>query len=137
MDELKTKDEWSQLELDVNRSFSAGPLLPVSSDDLGPSEQLYPGRASEVQRMMEAVRDPAKHIVLYGERGIGKTSLSNTFWRSPSAFNRPAFAARVQVYPSDDFSSLWTRALAEFRTVAQRYSREIRFEVGQNFDHIT
>ena len=83
--------------------------------------------------MVHAVRDPAKHILLYGERGLGKTSLANTFWRNASTPDYPILAARVQVNPFDDFSSLWSRALEEFQTVFQHHNSEIR----SNFAHVS
>jgi hypothetical protein len=79
-DEPKTTNDWRQLELDVGRLFSAAPFSPVGSSDHGQRQELYPGRVAETRLMMQAVRDPAKHILLYGERSLGKTSLSNSFW---------------------------------------------------------
>lgn len=125
--------DWVQLELDVGRLFSAAPLSPDGWRDQGHREILYPGRASEVRQMMGAVRDPAKHILLYGERGLGKTSLSNTFWQSSNTLRNPILAARVQANPSDDFSSLWSRALAEFQEVTLRHNATIR----SDFERVT
>ncbi len=129
MDEPRTNDDWLQLKLDVGRLFSAAPL----SQGHGTRENLYTGRASEVRVMMHAVRDPAKHVLLYGERGLGKTSLANAFWRNNNTLTQPLFAARVQVYPFDDFSSLWSRALEEFQaaipqtiTIRRRYPHNSR-----------
>jgi Cdc6-like AAA superfamily ATPase len=133
MDEPKTTNDWRQLELEMGRLFSAAPFSPVGSLDHGPRQELYPGRAVEMHLMMHAVRDPAKHILLYGERSLGKTSLSNTFWRNLSTSGQPVLAARVQAYPFDNFSSLWSRALEEFHTVFRRYNQEI----CSNFAHVS
>jgi hypothetical protein len=131
MDEPKSNNDWLQLEVDVGRLFSGAPLSPIVSRGHGLAKELYPGRASEVSRMMNAVRDPAKHILLYGERGLGKTSLSNTFWRMGSTLAQPILAARVQAYPFDDFSSLWSRALEEFQAVFRNYNTEIRSDFAR------
>jgi len=40
-------------------------------------------------------------------------------------------AARVQVYPFDDFSSLWTRALEEFQTVFRHHNTDLRSNFTQ------
>jgi hypothetical protein len=133
MDEPKTSNDWLQLERDVARLFSAAPLSAVGSLGHGPREELYLGRASEIRQMVYAVRDPAKHILLYGERGLGKTSLANTFWRNSSTPDYPILAARIQVNPFDDFSSLWSRALEEFQTVFKHHNTEIR----SNFAHVS
>src|SRR5271170_7437460 len=100
-DPPKTSIDWVQLELEVRRLFSAAPLSPHGLPGAGHQEILYPGRASEVRLMMSAVHDPAKHILLYGERGLGKTSLSNTFWQSGNTAGNPIVTARVQAEPFD------------------------------------
>jgi Cdc6-like AAA superfamily ATPase len=125
MSEPETDNDWLRLERDVDRLFSAAPLCAVGSLGNGPREELYLGRVAEVRLMVQAVHDPAKHVLLYGERGIGKTSLANTFWRQSNTSNFPILAARLQVNPFDDFSSLWSRALKEFQTVFRHYSAEI------------
>jgi hypothetical protein len=130
MDEPKTNDDWLQLKLDVGRLFSAAPL----SQALRRRENLYTGRTSEVRVMMDAVRDPAKHILLYGERGLGKTSLANTFWMNRDPLRQPLFAARVQVYPSDDFSSLWSRALDEFQAA---FPLSYKRDAPSKFEHVS
>lgn len=133
MNAPKMNINWAELELDVGRLFSAAPLLHERLRDRKHQDSLYPGRASEVRLMMNAVRDPAKHILLYGERGLGKTSLSNTFWQSSDAFLSPVFAARVQADPSDDFSSLWRRALTEVQEATRHHNISIRSDL----EHVT
>ena len=123
MDEPKTEQDWLQLELKVSRLFSAAPLRSL---DERFEEQLYAGRSSEIQRLMDAVRDPAKHILLYGERGVGKTSISNNFWTNYDKLDQPIIAIRIHAYPLDDFSSLWLRVLEELVIVAKLYCNDLR-----------
>jgi hypothetical protein len=129
----KTSIDWVQLELEVGRLFSAAPLSPDGLRGPELREILYPGRASEVRLMMSAVRDPAKHILLYGERGLGKTSLSNTFWQSSNTVRSPILTARVQAEPFDSFSSLWSRALVEFQAATLHYD----VSINSDFEHVT
>jgi hypothetical protein len=130
MNEPKTNKDWLQLELQVARLFSAAPLSPDRSPDNGSEGGLYAGRSFEGHRMIEAVRDPAKHILLYGERGIGKTSTSNNFWTKDQNFSYPVLVVRSQAYPFDDFSSLWRRTLEELQIVAEQYAcKEIRSDL--------
>ena len=133
MDEPKTTKDWHQLELDATRLFSAAPLSPGRSRANGYEESLFAGRGPEAHRLMEAVRDPAKHILLYGERGLGKTSISNNFWINHSRNDQNILVARVQAYPSDDFSSLWLRVLEEFEAVSRQYRQELQAD----FNHVS
>src|SRR3989442_2618329 len=41
------------------------------------SEKLFFGRQAEVQRLLECMTTPGLHALLFGERGVGKSSLAN------------------------------------------------------------
>lgn len=47
------------------------PHRPIQSMDL------FFGRQKEVQKIIEQVNTPGQHSLLYGERGVGKSSLAN------------------------------------------------------------
>ena len=47
------------------------PHTPIRSVDL------FFGRQQEVQRIIEQINTPGQHCLLYGDRGVGKTSLAN------------------------------------------------------------
>lgn len=39
--------------------------------------ELFHGRKSEIQRVTDSLDTPGRHVVLFGDRGVGKTSLAN------------------------------------------------------------
>ena len=41
------------------------------------SAQLLLGRESEIRRLLQHLSTPGQHVLLYGDRGVGKTSLAN------------------------------------------------------------
>ena len=47
------------------------PYKPITSIDR------FAGRAKEVIRLLEYMNSPGQHVLLYGNRGVGKTSLAN------------------------------------------------------------
>lgn len=47
------------------------PHQPINSKDL------FFGRSNEVRSIVEQINTPGQHALLYGERGVGKTSLAN------------------------------------------------------------
>src|SRR5262245_30527889 len=102
MQKPKTQADWDQLEYDITQLFDGAPI---------DEEDLFAGRSNEVRRIIEAVFSKSKHVVLFGEKGVGKTSLSNVFWKRFSNRLRSFVVARVQAGPQDTFSSLWIRAL--------------------------
>lgn len=106
---LQTPEDWIALEWEVTQLFDGA---PIDEDDL------FAGRSAEVLRMLSAVFERSKHVVLYGEKGVGKTSLSNIFWRRHYKTLRSLVVARIQAGPHDTYSSLWIRSLDELRASA-------------------
>ncbi len=47
------------------------PATPIQTDTL------FAGRASQVDKVYTTLLEAGRHAVLYGERGVGKTSLAN------------------------------------------------------------
>lgn len=106
--------DWTALEWDLSSLFSGA---PVNEDDL------FAGRATEVRRILDALFERSRHVVLYGERGVGKTSIANVFWRRFNADLKTVIAARVQADPSDTFASLWNKAIYEIVSVSQQIGK--------------
>ena len=72
---------------------------------------LFSGRAEEIAELYAVVAQPGQHAVVYGERGVGKTSLAVVVAEllRGSGF----LVARATCDSSDDFSTVWRKALSE------------------------
>lgn len=73
---------------------------------------LFAGRFDQIMQMTAALSQPGQHVVLYGERGVGKTSLANVL----TDFVYPAGdhileSARVNCTTQDDFKGIWLKVL--------------------------
>ena len=104
----QTPDEtdWERLSWRVSQVFT--PAIPVGEEDL------FAGRADQVDKAIDAVNQRGQHAVVYGERGVGKTSLANVLSsRLVSYSGEQAIAPRVNCDAADDFSSLWKKVLAK------------------------
>ena len=103
--------EWDDLSLRVSEVFT--PATPVSE------EELFAGRADQVEKAIDTINQRGQHAVVYGERGVGKTSLANVLSsRLVSLSGEKAFAPRVNCDGTDDFSSLWRKVLAKITIMA-------------------
>jgi len=74
---------------------------------------LFRGRKSQVQSVLRAVHQKGQHAILFGERGVGKTSLANvihSFLHDPSA---ATISPRVNCDSMDTFESVWRKAFDE------------------------
>lgn len=105
----KTQDDWFALSFEIRQLFD---VAPIDESDL------FAGRSKEITRILEASLSKSKHVVLFGERGVGKTSLSNIFWKRYGHSLQSFVVGRVQANPSDKFHSIWFRGLDELKANA-------------------
>jgi hypothetical protein len=95
------------------------PRTPITT------KELFAGRWSELTTAADAVKQPGLHVVIYGERGVGKTSLANvvgpTIWATENmevelhADWNYRLVIRGVAYTDDTFSTLWRRIFNEVR----------------------
>ena len=92
------------------RRFAVGqlftPAVPIHD------KTLLAGRVALVNRLIEAISQPGQHAVLFGERGVGKTSLANCLTGFLEGAPTVIVPVRVQCDSADDFNSLWRRVFA-------------------------
>lgn len=91
------------LRFGVDDVFS--PAAPVTRRDL------FAGR-QQLQDLIRAILQEGQHAVLFGERGVGKTSLVSMLGEFMDG--RP-LAIRVSAEPSDHYTTLWQRAAVAVR----------------------
>lgn len=87
---------------EVKMAFS--PTAPIQRRDL------FAGRSTQMVELIDAVDEPGQHVVLYGERGVGKTSIATV---SSQMMQGQYLSIKVNCISGDSFSSIWTRALRE------------------------
>ena len=112
------------------------PATPVSLVDL------FMGRFDQVMECTTALSQPGMHISVYGERGVGKTSLANVLPeivnRAGEIRGRSISGVRVNCDTDDDFASLWSKVFREakkdatYRLPAGVDPEFIRFEVERS-----
>jgi replication-associated recombination protein RarA len=68
-------------KLDISASQTFRPRTPIATRDL------FAGRWGQIKTLADAVSQSGLHVVIYGERGVGKTSLSNVIKPIIQAFD--------------------------------------------------
>jgi hypothetical protein len=87
------------------------PTAPIKSHDL------FAGRKLQVQKVLGAVFQRGEHAILYGERGVGKTSLVNTIFDLLVLMGKSNYqATRVQCANGMNFESIWRGAFRKLIT---------------------
>jgi energy-coupling factor transporter ATP-binding protein EcfA2 len=113
-----TEEDWQTLSFEASQTFS--PSTPLSESDL------FAGRFAQIEKMLEATSERGKHVVLFGERGVGKTSLAKLFSSFFPKTLRHIIAVREQCDPTDDFTSIWTKVF-----------KDIHVRMEENGEHVT
>jgi Cdc6-like AAA superfamily ATPase len=65
----------------------------------------------------EALVEPGQHVVIYGERGVGKTSLA-TVCADVIATASGIYAIKINCQSSDNFDSIWRKVFNEISIVS-------------------
>ncbi len=94
--------DWLTLSIRASQVFS--PAAPIREKDL------FAGRTAQLNRVIDAINQHGQHALIYGERGVGKTSLANVLSDFlESAGRRNIIAPHVNCDTGDDFASVWRK----------------------------
>lgn len=103
------------------------PAAPVARQDL------FSGRADQLSALQETTMQKGQHAVIYGERGVGKTSLAKV--ARETADRDEMFTAHVTCDSADTFSSIWEKVLGEIRFVSSSEGVEIEGRASEYLTH--
>jgi len=95
---------------EINQLFT--PSTPVTV------AELFAGRLNQIFRIVDTIAEPGRHAIVYGERGVGKTSLVQVVpYLVPNKMARIRFC-RVQAFPNSTFHSLFNAVFKKIRITA-------------------
>ena len=107
----------------LNEVFS--PTAPIRRQDL------FFGRINQLNSVCNAINETGQHAILFGERGVGKTSLGNIMATQLTNI----YPVKVTCSRKDDFKSLWQSA---FQKVSlSRTTKGIGFTAEQKTQYST
>src|SRR5260370_21599438 len=98
------------------RIFEVGeiftPSTPIDKMDL------FAGRVKEVERVVDAIIMTGQHVALYGERGVGKTSLASVIHDFLPKVDR-MINVKINCDGDTTFKSLFKNILEEIKLVTK------------------
>jgi Cdc6-like AAA superfamily ATPase len=83
------------------------PSAPITS------QALFAGRTQEINKVVDAVSNAGQHAAIYGDRGVGKTSLAHVLEPKLASLGSRHLFSKVNCDSADDFTSIWKKAAAE------------------------
>ncbi|MBS0161107.1 MAG: orc1/cdc6 family replication initiation protein [Nitrospira sp.] len=116
-------DHSEKLELDLSIGNVFRPSSPI--DEKG----LFAGRSGPIRRVIDAIFQRGQHVIIYGERGVGKTSLANVISEFMEAVGKTIHAPHITCDRTDDFTRLWKKIFGEIQIVKK--TRGLGFMVDE------
>lgn len=107
----------------LNKLYS--PSAPINS------ESLFCGRTDHLIRIHEAVSERGQHVAIFGERGVGKTSLANIVEKQ----YKQAITAKTTCNNESSLAGLW-KSIFKRIPIGYELKRTIGFCSGEESDHI-
>ncbi len=100
--------------MELNNKFELMTKIAASFSPSAPIEgSAFAGRESQITDVMNACAQRGQHVVIFGERGAGKTSLANTLHKMlKTHFVTPA-CGTINCDQTTTFASLWRAMLSE------------------------
>jgi hypothetical protein len=100
------EDDWRVLRDEAIELFTPG--API--DEL----TLFSGRPTQIQRLRDTLLSKGRHAVVFGERGVGKTSLVKIFHLGRNSPQR-IHHIYIQCLKNDSFDSIWRKAFRRIK----------------------
>ena len=97
-----TKSEQDIFITKVSRVYTA---LPITKKDL------FAGRRKQLAEALEAIFNPGQHVIIFGEPGVGKTSLASVVddFAKLEPAQQDILVTKVDCSSADTFDSVWRK----------------------------
>lgn len=118
----KSDTDWENLRMELMGAFSPG--APVEEADL------FSGRTTQIEALKDAVLQRGRHAVLFGERGVGKTSIANVMKLIMTHPTKQVIYVRVNCDPTDTFVSIWKKVFKRMNYEAGTETKKISDDFG-------
>jgi Cdc6-like AAA superfamily ATPase len=126
---MRANIDWKSLRNEVLETFTPGPAINEVAQ--------FAGRKATIQRLQDIAAERARHAIIFGERGVGKTSLSNIFHKDLNTPTRVVREIAVDADSADSFDSLWRKVFRRIQWPDDDGPLDLQFAGGEiEPDHV-
>ena len=115
-----------RLRAEVGKVFN--PAAPVEQ------KALFAGRLEQVNSVVDAISQRGQHAIIYGERGVGKTSLANVLQEFLASAGQRVLVLRFNGEESASYTTVWKKMFADLEATVQ--TREAGFIGGERTEAV-
>ena len=120
--------DWKALRGEVLETFTPGPPINEVAE--------FAGRRSIIQRLQDIAVERARHAIIFGERGVGKTSLANIFYKDLNSATRKVRDIVVDADSLDSFDSVWRKVFRRIKWDGESNSLDYSYPGPIEPDHV-
>lgn len=118
----RTPEEWQKLRFEAARIFT--PSTPIGI------AELFSGRQAQILKLIDTVAERGRHAIVYGEPGVGKTSLAQVIQHIiPYDFEKIRYIKK-SAFSSDNYSSIWMSIFREIHVLVSTEEGERRYAIA-------
>ncbi|MGC1208857.1 MAG: AAA family ATPase [Ornithinimicrobium sp.] len=99
-------------------------------------EQLFRGRLAQLDSVVTATQEDGQHAMVFGERGVGKTSLAYMAMAVFRQGSPGSLTVRMACTAGDDFGSVWQKLVPRLRQVVDTREEEERRMLADPIDRV-
>lgn len=100
------EQEWRQLEFQASQIFT--PHTPINEEDL------LNGRDAVLNRVIDVVFQEGQHALIYGERGVGKSSIANIIKDKVFSRTKSFKVIKRSCTTEHDYKLIWQHLFTDF-----------------------
>lgn len=108
---MMSAEDWKMKRWEVMEYFT--PSAPVTTADL------FQGRGKQIDKLLDAIGERGRHAIIYGEPGVGKSSLSQVIKLFIPTKTSQVKYIKKQAFSSDTFSSIWMEIFREMKFIIE------------------
>ena len=97
--------DWAEIDIRVGHAFR--PATPIDQ------RALFAGRTAQIREVLDCIGQSGQHAIIFGERGVGKTSLANVLHEFLQPIGNHWLVVKTNCDSADDFTSTWRKVFAE------------------------
>jgi Cdc6-like AAA superfamily ATPase len=123
-----TPPDWKLLRSEILETFTPGPPINEVAQ--------FVGRKEIIQRLQDITTERARHAIIFGERGVGKTSLANIFHKELNTATKAVIEISINADTGDSFDSLWRKIFRRIKWDGDEETLDMQFPYEIEPDHV-
>jgi hypothetical protein len=120
--------DWKALRSEVLETFTPGPAINEVAQ--------FAGRKATIQRLQDIAVERARNAIIFGERGVGKTSLANIFHKDLNTTTRTVREISIDADTADSFDSVWRKVFRRIQWPSDPETLDLQFPGAIEPDHV-